>query len=133
MVCFVTEELKMNYWFIAAAVMSAFTGLLHLFVGGPETVPALLAVKDLRKMSKFTTYYCWHLVSITLFGIAIAFFIAARDATETTLAVFATTGAGMFAAWSLTMIAIFRLKKWHFPQWALFLPSMALGIAGLLA
>jgi len=121
----------MNAYFIAAALISAFTCLIHAIAGGREIAKPLLAVGELGKIPKYTTYYCWHLVTITLAAIALAFWLAATDETEILLAMFATGAATLFALWSLAMIAIFKLRLWHFPQWALFIPAAALGFAGL--
>ncbi len=121
----------MNTWFLAAAAGSALICGLHINFGRIETSKALLEAPDLKTVPKFTAYYCWHLVSITLAGMALAFWIAAGDQGARPLAVFATFGSGSFAIWSLSMIAIFKLRVWHFPQWALFLPVAVLGLLGL--
>lgn len=122
----------MNWLLAAAAAVSVLTCLIHLVLGGREIARPLLAADGLRRVPKYTAYYCWHLVTITLAGLALAFAVAARPDGSRDLALFATGGAALFAAWSLGMIARFRLRPWHFPQWALFLPITALGLAGLL-
>lgn len=122
----------MNYWLLAAAIMSGFTCVIHTTLGGRETAVPLLAAPDLKKIPKYTAYYCWHLVTITLAGIAFAFWLAAGDPNAHALGVFATFGSGAFALWSVVMIAIFKLRPFHFPQWALFIPAAILGVIGLM-
>jgi hypothetical protein len=122
----------MNPFLAAAAAASLLTCLVHLVLGGREVARPLLATEGLRRIPKFTAYYCWHLVTITLSGLALAFALAARPDGSRELALFATGGAALFAVWSLGMVARFRLRPWHFPQWALFLPITALGLAGVL-
>lgn len=131
MVCFLERD-DMNNWFLAASIMSSITVLVHVFPGGREIAKPLLASSELKTVPKYAAYYCWHLVSITLVGIAVAFYFAAVDQSEALLGVFATVGAGSFAIWSLLLIAIFKLKIWQFPQWVLFFPAAFLGVAGIL-
>ena len=126
------ERINVNTYFAAAAILSAFTCLIHATLGGRGTAGPLLAARELGKVAKFTAYYCWHLVTITLAGIALAFWLAASDPAVEALAIFATAGTAAFALWSLAMIVLFRLRLWHFPQWALFLPAAGLGLAGFL-
>ncbi len=78
-----------------------------------------------------TAYYAWHMVTITIAALALAFAMAATTADARDLALFASAGALIFALWSILMIAIHKLKPFLFPQWLLFLPIAATGFAGL--
>ena len=122
----------MNHWFFIAAALSAAICLIHVFAGGPATVPQLTA-RDGRPggVGRMTAYYAWHIVTITLAAQALAFFMAAQSVDARLLAVFASWGAFAFAAWCLMMIAIYKLKPLLFPQWLLFLPVAVFGFAGL--
>lgn len=122
----------MNGWFAAAAGLSAFTCGLHVIVGGRIAARPLLAATDLGRIVKFTTYYCWHLVTIAIGALAVAFACSARAGAATDLAVFATVIAFLFAMWSLGMIAKFRLSLVQFCQWILFFPVGVLGLIGSL-
>lgn len=122
----------MNGWFVAAAALSAFACGLHVVAGGREAARPLLAARDLDRFAKFTNYYCWHLVTIVLAAMAVAFGYSARLGAATDLALFATGIAFLFAIWSLVMIAKFRLPPLRFAQWALFVPIGLLGLAGVL-
>lgn len=122
----------MDLWFLAAAVLSGLICLLHIFGGGPVTVPQLVTGNDDSGMvGRMTAYYCWHIVTIIIAAQALAFWMAAGSVEAHDLALFASSGALLFAVWSLAMIAIYRLKPLLFPQWVLFFPVAAIGFAGL--
>ncbi len=121
----------MNLWLAAAAAIAAATALIHAWLGGREVASPLLAAERLRTVPKYTMYYCWHLVTIVLAGLALAFAFAASGHASRDLAISATVGAGLFALWNLAMIGRFRLRPTHFPQWALFTPMAACGALGL--
>lgn len=122
----------MNAWFAVAAVLSAATCLVHLLAGGREIARPLLDAQGLRTVPRLTSYYCWHLVTIALAGLCLAFAAAATGASRD-LALAATLFAALSAALNLGLILRFRLPFWHFPQWALFVPIAASGLAGLAA
>jgi len=121
----------MNLWLATAAAIAAATTLIHALLGGSEIARPLLVAEGLRRVPKYTMYYCWHLVTIVLVGLALAFALAAIGHASRDLAAFATAGAGLFALWSLGMIGLFRLRLAHFPQWALFVPMAVCGALGL--
>ena len=120
----------MNGWLIAAAAASFLVALTHIFAGTKPIVGPLLRVEGLNHVSRFTNYYCWHIVSILLLAMAAGFAYAAlRPAVP--LAVMMTFFAGAFMVWSVGLILWKRLRPFHMPQWALFLPVTAFGILGL--
>jgi len=122
----------MNYWLIAASGLSGFICILHVFGGGPTTVPHLIEKQDAPGgVGRMTAYYAWHLVTITLAAQALAFWMAAQPAGAVELAWFASFGALAFALWSLLMIAIHKLKPLLFPQWILFFPVAFVGLTGI--
>lgn len=121
----------MNAWLALAAVLAAATTLIHLVLGGRHVASPLLAAERLHAVPKFTMYYCWHLVTIVLAALALAFGLAATGLGSRDLALFATAGAALFCLWSLGMIGLFRLRIAHFPQWALFAAITLSGAVGL--
>jgi len=123
----------MNWWFVAAAGFTALVMLTHLVLGGREIARPLLAAERLDEVPRYTSYYCWHLVSIMQFGTALAFWVAAVKPVSDYLALFATGSVVLSMTWSLVMIAIFKLRVWHFPQWLLYVPPSVCGVVGLLA
>ncbi len=123
----------MNFWLIAASALSLFICSLHIFGGGPTTVPDLIKRRDAPGgVGRMTAYYAWHLVTITLAAQALAFGMAAQPDGAIELAWFASIGALAFAVWSVMMIAIFKLKPLLFPQWLLFFPVAIVGLAGII-
>jgi hypothetical protein len=120
-----------NAWLALAALLAAATTLIHAILGGREIATPLLAAERLHAVPKFTLYYCWHLVTIVLAALALAFGLVAIGLGSRDLALFATVGAALFCLWSLGMVGLFRLRIAHFPQWALFAAIAISGTIGL--
>lgn len=121
----------MNAWLALAALLAAATTLIHAILGGREIATPLLAAERLHAVPKFTLYYCWHLVTIVLAALALAFGLVAIGLGSRDLALFATVGAALFCLWSLGMVGLFHLRIAHFPQWALFAAIAISGTIGL--
>jgi hypothetical protein len=121
----------MNAWLALAALLAAATTLIHAILGGREIATPLLAAERLHAVPKFTLYYCWHLVTIVLAALALAFGLVAIGLGSRDLALFATVGAALFCLWSLGMVGLFRLRIAQFPQWALFAAIAISGTIGL--
>lgn len=117
-------------WIWLACGASTVTFLLHTFVGGPETVKPLLA-SDLGTVSKYTNYYCWHLVTLTLFAMSGFYLIAGLWPSAWELSAAATLLAGSFALWSVSLNLIVRKHPLALPQWILFTPITIFGILGI--
>lgn len=120
----------MNMWFAAAAGVSALTCGVHIVFGGRETARVLIAAEELDHTAKFTSYYCWHLVTIAIGALAAAFGYASWAGSALDLAQFATGISLLFALWSIIMIVSFRLSPMRFAQWAPFMLIAILGVAG---
>jgi hypothetical protein len=121
----------MNPWLGAAAIAAFSTFLIHVLAGGRLIARPLLAARDLARVPRLTVYYCWHMVSLLLFGMAVALAWSAHR-TNPAQVVLAGTLAAAFAVLSLGLIAVHRVKPWLMPQWALFLLIAALSGLGLL-
>jgi len=121
-----------NAWFLSAAGAAALICAIHVVAGGREAVRPLLASTEINRSAKYTHYYCWHLVTITIAALAAAFAYASRSGASSDLAVLATSMSFLFALLNVIQIAIFRLPMKEFGQWILFLGLGLLGIAGLL-
>jgi hypothetical protein len=120
----------MNYYFLAAAVLSLFSWGVHTFAGGPPTVGPLLRSQDIDPVAKYTNYYCWHIVTIVLLSMAAGFGLAAYREQSFDIAILMTVLSGAFLLWSIVLIAWKYRHPWKLPQWTLFLPLTALGIIG---
>ncbi|MCA0399478.1 MAG: hypothetical protein LCH38_01525 [Proteobacteria bacterium] len=121
----------MNLFLSVAAVFSLAICLIHLIIGGREIIRPLLANTDLPRISKWTLYMCWHFVTITLAGMAIAYLVSALPGGERTPAVFATAAAAIYALTNIGMNIALGLRHVRHPQWMLFAPLAGLGAAGL--
>lgn len=121
----------MNLWFLSAAVAAAVTFSVHFFVGGRFIARPLLAAEGLNPVTKYTAYYCWHLVSIVLAGIALAFFRAGLFSGGRELAAASVLFSAAAATLSLTIISRWKLSWFKFPQWILFVIVTLLGAGGL--
>ncbi|MCF2870186.1 hypothetical protein L0664_03830 [Octadecabacter sp. G9-8] len=121
-----------NTWLFAAGSAAALTALIHTFVGGPEVAGPLLRAKDIPNTPKYVNYYCWHLVTITLFAMAIGLIWASVDQTQTGLAWMWTIIAVLFMAWSIALVVWKRQNPFFMPQWAFFAVVSGLAVAGLL-
>ncbi|NNC37384.1 MAG: hypothetical protein EX271_09605 [Acidimicrobiales bacterium] len=122
----------MNMWFVFAGISAVFTACVHTFAGQKFVIRPLLDAPKFDHVSRFTNYYCWHIVTMVLFSMGALYFIAATNSEMIELAWLATIYASLFVLWNLFMIATNRLKPKHFPQWALILPTALFGWAGLL-
>jgi len=121
-----------NIWLLAAGAAAGITTLIHIFAGGPSVARPLLAAADIDQVAKLTNYYCWHLVSITLAAMTVAFTYAAMAPGEIALATMWTIIAASFAAWSVALVVWKQQKAFDLPQWTLFVVIAGLGAMGLI-
>lgn len=121
----------MNIPLLIAALLAGGITLTHLILGGREIARPLLAAEGLRGVPKYTLYYCWHLVSLTLAAMALAFLLAALSEAHRPLGTFATAGAALFCLLCLGINWRFTRPALGHPQWAMFLPVALIGAYGL--
>jgi len=121
----------MNVFLLPAAV-AALIAAIHFVAGGREVARPLLRQDTLPPVVTLTHYYCWHLVTITLLGLACAFGYASLAPDGRVLAVFATVAAGLFAVWGLALVIWQAQRHCDMPQWILF-AVLAVSGAGALA
>jgi len=118
--------------FLLPAAVAALIAAIHFFAGGREVARPLLRQNTLPTVVMLTHYYCWHLVTITLIGLAGAFGYASLAPDGRVLAVFATVAAGLFAVWGLALVLSQAQRHRDMPQWMLFAVLAGSG-AGALA
>ncbi len=121
----------MNIWFLVAGLFSLFACGLHIFAGGKIAARPLLDARDMSRTAKYTNYYCWHIVTIVLAAMGGMYVWAAYYADGLDLAIVATIFAVLYMFWSFGIVVLSKGKLFEFPQWALFAPIAALGVAGL--
>ncbi|GAA1417871.1 hypothetical protein GCM10009615_03330 [Corynebacterium durum] len=74
--------------------------------------------------------YCWHLVTIAIMGMVIAYILLAMRRGGVALAWYATITAIAFAGWSVLMIILNNLSPLIHGQWIAFLLIAAAGMVG---
>ncbi|WP_087017212.1 hypothetical protein [Thaumasiovibrio subtropicus] len=124
-------EISNHYWLIAALVCG-FTAFLHLIAGHYEPIKPFMA-SDTPAMRKGTLYACWHMVTVVLFGSAIALLSAALGQGSALLVLFISVLFLLFGLLFLLIAIGFSPKRNPFflPQWTLLLPIGGLGLLGL--
>ena len=121
-------------WFLMAASAAAFaTFAIHTWIGGPAIARPLLRAGDIHDVAKYTNYYCWHLVTLTLFAMGGGFAWAAMHPEGIELGWMSFLLSFAFLVWNVLLIAWKKQKPLEMPQWILFLVVSALGAFGLFA
>ena len=121
----------MNTGFTIAAGLCLATWALHTFAGGRIAAKPLLS-SDLDPVPMFTNYYCWHLITITLFVMSAGFAFAAYEPTGWDVGVIMLTLSAAYCAWSLALVAWKHRHPFQLPQWLLFLAISAAALVGVL-
>ena len=121
----------MNWFLFAAAVVSLITFLAHLFWGGYEVVKPLLDASGIQEINKLTLYYCWHTVTLLLFGMMCAYAYLSLFQFDIPLTIVITSIAAACALLNIALIVMRRLKPLDYPQWVFFVPITLLGVLGL--
>ncbi len=117
-------------WLFIASGLSALTLLVHVIAGGRSVARPVLE-SELSAEPKYASYYCWHMVSIVIAFMALAFALPALSLASIDLAWAATLLAFLFAVWSLALTVWKRQRFITLPQWLLFLPIAVAGFLGL--
>ncbi|MDO5098480.1 MAG: hypothetical protein Q4D85_06930 [Corynebacterium sp.] len=125
------EKTRRNNFFAAAAILSAMTLLIHIFVGGPETIDPLFASGEIPEQAIFTLYYVWHLASILIGFLVIGFALVWRNPSNYQLAGGLTGIAIAAAVWDLFMVSIFSLSPITYGQWILFAAIAGCALLGV--
>ena len=120
----------MNIALVIASGMSFIAWGIHTFVGGPLIAKPLLDSK-MKPVPKFTNYYCWHIVTLSLFAMASGFAYSAIMPNETTLATFLCILSASFMVWNLVLIIGSKCTVLELPQWLLFLAITAPAVIGI--
>ncbi|MEL6111885.1 MAG: hypothetical protein AAFR20_03685 [Pseudomonadota bacterium] len=121
----------MNIWFVGAGILGILVMLIHLFLGGREIARPTLNDGDMPSVVRYTNYFCWHLVTLSLGLMSAGFFYSAFPQTPVAPAVAALLFASAAAFLCLGVNFRFSLKQAHHPQWLLFLPIAAAGAIGM--
>ncbi len=124
---------QLNYWLIAAGLLTLLTCALHTFVATARVATPLLSHNsNLSSKSRYTNYYTWHSITLTLLVQAGCFIWGALPNSHPDSAIIATVLATGFLAWNVGLNIWQKPKRSAAPQWMFWLPITAFGIAGLL-
>ena len=110
------------------ALFAAVIAIIHVVAGGREIAQPLLRQDTLSPSVTLTHYYCWHMATISLAGLAGCYAYAAISQDGRILATFATLIAAAFCIWGLMLVLWKRQRHREMPQWVLFLGLTASGI-----
>lgn len=120
----------MNVYFLSAAILTVAVFLIHTFLGGRTIANPLLKAQDLHPVPKLTSYYCWHIVTITLAIVSGMFAYAAYSSGGADLGWTATLLTLGYCVLGLFVPIVKQQKYKDMPQGWLFFPIVVLGILG---
>ena len=110
----------MNWFLLAATILSFVTFMVHLIIGGREIAAPLLK-SGLDPISKLTAYYCWHMATLMLLSMTGAFsyalFSPGNVALVVTMMIF-SIGCTLL---SFGLIIAYRVSPMQLPQWLFFI------------
>ncbi|WP_417458850.1 hypothetical protein [Kordiimonas sp.] len=120
----------MNTFFMTAGITTLVICSIHCWFGGRYIAEPLLRARDIHEVPKYTNYYCWHLVTLSLIAMAAAFIWAALSPEAIELAVLALALSITYCLWNLALILWKKQSFRSMPQWSLFFVSSLLGVIG---
>lgn len=121
----------MNMLFLLAGLAALAILAAHVFVGGRLFVRPLLASQRLHRVTQLTLYYCWHLATLLIAAMAGLYLFAAAVPGQGASAFVATVLAAGASVLNLLIVAGYRQRPLHMPQWLFFAALAGLGTAGL--
>lgn len=116
-------------WLFAASGLSALTLVVHIF-GGGQSIARPILESDLAPEPMYASYYCWHMVTITIAFMVIAFILPALSIASFDLVWAASILALLFSLWSIGLTLWKKQAIKTLPQWILFLPIAITGFIG---
>lgn len=120
----------MSAWLYAASGIAVATTALHVWLGGRDAVGPLLGSRDLDEDARLTHLLCWHIVTVVLVALALAFLAGAVWEGQRNLALFAAMLAASFVVLNVGIVMRFRLRLLTHAQWAAFTPMALCGFLG---
>lgn len=122
----------MQSLFFWAACATAFTTFcVHTFAGGRLVARPLLADQGLPAAAKWLAYYCWHLVTLMLAALTLAFAAMAGRIIAFEVALPLSIFCLCCSALSVAVALKGRIDPLRFPSTSLFAVLGLLGLAGV--
>ena len=123
----------MNTWLFAASLAAACCWGVHTFVGERTVARPLIASPGLDAVPKWTQFYCWHLVTITLAVMALGLGYAAFVPAALDVALLIAALAIAFGLFGIVLPRRIGRSYAEMPQGFLLLPIGLLALVGALA
>ena len=123
----------MTYLLLAAAVVSVVTFGVHTFIGGRFVARPLLADNRLPRASKWLNYYCWHITTILIVFIAVAFAWLAHMPKQPQVLMWLAALTTALSALSVVVALKGGIHPLRFPSTSLFAAVSVLGWMALAA
>ena len=126
-----SKNMKLNPWFVAAAILSFATTGLHVIGGTPEIMDPIYA-SNAPQLSIGISEVMWNQITLLLALVGVAFGWAAlkpQRAVDLVVAVIALY-VGIALLFIYSGLQMFQ-SLWVMPQWSLFLAMAALALVGL--
>ena len=121
----------MNWPFLIAAVLCLIIGCIHAFTGSRTDVRPLLD-SDIPEPAKSTLYYCWHLVTIVLFSMAVSFAWTGLQPEVRMPGVACTLLSSAFSLWGFVIVLLRkRSLLTEMPQGWMFAIVAVIGLWGV--
>ena len=120
----------MNLAFAIAGGLTLLIWGIHTFLGGPTIARPLLEA-EMEVVAKYTNYYCWHIVTITLAAMGGGFLYAAWVPEGRDVGILVTALCAAYALWSLLLVAWKHRKPFDLPQWLLFVVVTGVALVGV--
>ncbi len=123
-------QLPPNSFYLWLATFFTFiTAAMHFFLGGKFAAKPLLKAK-MHPVAKYTNYYCWHMVTIVLLTMSVAFAISATYPSAWELGLAALFLSISFTIWNIVLWLWKKQSPLELPQWILFLTISVAGLMG---
>ncbi|WP_024301532.1 hypothetical protein [Pseudogulbenkiania sp. MAI-1] len=124
----------MNRLLVVAALLAAFTAVVHIFAGGADVAAPLLA-SALDGEPKLTLYAVWHMASVALSLSAAAFLVGSLPRHAGAARYLILFVSALWCAFGLVFLGVVAIQPesgWllRLPQWVLLLPVGLLGLWG---
>jgi len=121
----------MNILAALASLSALVTFAIHTFAGGAVVARPLLADTHLPAASKWLNYYCWHITTVLLAAMALAFAATALDARFSAFPYLLGPLALCLSGLTVAIAIKAGIAPLRFPSTSLFALTGVLGIAAI--
>lgn len=124
--------MRLNLWLSAAAILSALTTGVHLFMGGPEIIEPVINAGGLAQEVRSVSYVVWHGITAQLALTSLLLLMASYDSRwNGRMLWFPLAQYALFAALFIVIAVKDFGNLLALPQWIAFAAITGLAAAGL--